>query len=106
MLRRSLLAAIAVSALLSAISASAQEIAAGTVEQVDTAQSIVVVRTAAGATRAGRITPQTQVTVDGMPGDVRDLRPGQQVELRFAVTRGGAARPDLVRIDVRTRPRP
>ncbi|MDQ3031799.1 MAG: hypothetical protein M3Y87_05230 [Myxococcota bacterium] len=83
-----------------------QDVAAGTIEQVDTARSSLVVRTSAGDTRTAQITPLTRVTIDGMPGEVSDLRPGQRVEVRFAVTRSGAARPELVRIDVHTRPRP
>jgi hypothetical protein len=106
MRRRPFLAAIALPVLFAVAPASAQELAAGTLEQVNVAESTVVVRTDASATRSGRITPQTQVSIDGIPGDVRDLRPGQRVELRFAVTRAGAARPELVRIDVLTRPRP
>lgn len=86
--------------------AAAQDVTWGTIDQVDTARSSLVLRTDAGDARAARLTPLTRVTIDGMPGDVRDLRPGQRVDVHFAMTRGGAARLDVVRIDVHTRPRP
>ncbi len=85
--------------------ASAPSVVSGTIEQINTAQSSLVVRSG-GATRAGRITPQTVISIDGMPGDVRDLRPGQSVSAHFAVTSSGAARAELVRVEVSTRARP
>lgn len=83
---------------------AAAAVVSGTIDQINTAQSSLVVR-AAGGTRAGRLTPQTVISIDGMPGDVRDLRPGQSVSAHFAVTSAGAARADLVRVEVRTRAR-
>jgi hypothetical protein len=92
----------AVLALLSAIAApaSAQDAVEGVIESVDTAQMVLVLRTASG-TRSGRFTAQTMVVSGGMPGEVRDLRPGQSVRVTFATSSGGAARAEIVRIVLR-----
>ncbi|AKF06790.1 hypothetical protein [Sandaracinus amylolyticus] len=101
MLRRSFVALLALPVFAS--SARAQDATVtGTIERIDTAQNAIVIRAASGE-RTGRLSPQTLITIDGFPGDVRDLRPGQQVSAQFALTRGGATRSDVVRIDVRTR---
>ena len=71
-------------------------------EQIDTARHTIVIRTGE-RTRTARLAPQTVITIDGFPGDVRDLRPGQRATVQLAVTQGGAAREDAVRVDVRTR---
>lgn len=105
MRRRVFLAALAgLASALPALRASAQGSLEGTIEQVDTARSTLVIR-AGETTRTARLSPQTLITIDGFPGDVRDLRPGQRATVQLAVTRGGATREDAVRVDVRTRAR-
>lgn len=101
MRRRSFLLAPLLLAVLPAI-AGAQSSVSGTIEQVNTADRTIVIRTANG-TRSARVTGQTLITIGGMPGDLRDLRPGQPVSAQFAVTQSGAARSELVRLDVRAR---
>jgi uncharacterized protein (DUF2141 family) len=101
MRRRSLLLALAALPVVSlgTSAAEAQDPVRGTLEQVDTGRGAVVIRTEAGP-RTGRISAETRVTVHGMPGDARDLRPGQTVVARFAMTRGGQARDQIVQLDV------
>lgn len=72
----------------------------GTLEQVNTADGTIVIRTGEGP-RSGRITPQTLVVAGGMPGDLRDLRPGQRIVVQFALSQRGSTRTDVVRIEIR-----
>lgn len=103
--RRAFLAALALaSSVALPIRAGAQATLEGTLEQVDTARRTIVLRTG-DATRTVQLGAQTIIAIDGFPGDVRDLRPGQRVRVQLAVTRGGATRDEAVRIDVRARAR-
>jgi hypothetical protein len=79
--------------------AHAQDVVHGTLEQVNTADATLVIRTE-GRPRPGRLTPLTVITIGGMPGDVRDLRPGQRVTAHFALTSRGSARAEIVRLEV------
>ena len=99
MLRRTfLLGSISVACLPGAAHAQGASVR-GTLEQVNTAQGSIVIQTGEGP-RSGRLTAQTMVVAGGMPGDVRDLRPGQRVVVQFAISQRGAARADVVRIEI------
>lgn len=82
--------------------ARAQDAIEGTLESVDTARGTLTVRHG-DRSRTGRFSAETRITIDGMPGEIRDLRPGQRVTVRFAVTRGGSARDVIVAVEARTR---
>ncbi len=84
-----------------ALAQSSPAVVPGTIESVSTADSNIVVRTVAGP-RTGRFTPRTLISIGGMPGEVRDLRPGQSVTLHFALSRAGNVSTELVRIEVRS----
>lgn len=86
-------------AITSRADAQSTAVATGTIESVSMADSSLVVRTSSG-TRTGRFTPRTLITIGGMPGELRDLRPGQSVTIQFAVTGRGQPSLELVRIDV------
>jgi hypothetical protein len=101
MRRRLFLLVVGFSAIvLPAFADASPAIAIGTIESVSTADSSIAIRTSSG-TRTGRFTPRTLISIGGMPGEIRDLRPGQSVTVHFALTRGGNASSELVRIEVR-----
>ncbi len=76
----------------------------GTVHAIDTAAHTISLRLG-DAIRVGQYDAQTRITVDGMPADVRDLRPGQRCVVTFALSERGATRSLLVALDVRLRRR-
>jgi hypothetical protein len=85
-----------------AVAAQSSGSVVGTIETIDAGRSTIAIRTDTGV-RTGTISAHTVITLGGMPGSLRDLRPGQRVDAQFAVDQRGAARRDLVRLAVRLR---
>ena len=72
----------------------------GRIERIDARSWTLFVRRGEHV-RQARLTHQTLILAGGRPASRADLRPGQRVRVRFALSRRGRVRSEVVQVEIR-----